>query len=198
MKKILFATENRGKLDEVLPLLCLPSLSIISTDSFSKKLDVEETGKTFEENAQIKAQAYYETFGLPTFADDSGLVVDALGGRPGIYSSRYGGKNLPFKEKIVMLLEELKDVPQEKRTARFVSVIVYIDEKKKMTTFEGICDGRIDFQPKGHNGFGYDPIFYLPSLQKNMGELSLEEKNHISHRAQAIKKFREFLIKSMP
>src|SRR3989338_6696498 len=193
MKKILFATENRGKINEVLPFLTIPGISIISPFDLQKKIDVEEYGKTFEENARIKAHAYFKAFNMPTFSDDSGLVIDALDGRPGVHSSRYGGKYLPFSEKIIKLLKELTGIPKEKRSARFISVIAYTDIKEKMYTFEGVCEGFIDFEPKGKNGFGFDPIFYIPSLGKNMGELSLEEKNKISHRAIAFNKLQIFL-----
>jgi XTP/dITP diphosphohydrolase len=178
----------RGKLEESVKLD-----KILTVNDVSKKIDVVENGKTFEENARIKAKSYFDVCKIPTFADDSGLVVDALDGRPGIYSSRYGGKDLPFSEKIKKLLTALENVPQEKRTARFISVIAYSDEDSGIHLFKGMCEGLIAHEPKGINGFGFDPIFYIPSQKKNMGELSLDEKNKISHRAQAFTKFQRFL-----
>ena len=196
MKQLLFATENRGKINEVFPFVTIPGISIISPFDLQKKIDVEENGSKFEENARIKAHAYFKAFNLPTFADDSGLIIDALDGRPGVHSSRYGGKDLPFSEKSKKILEELRNVPQEKRTARFVSCILYIDSVGNDYVFTGICEGFIAHDMKGTHGFGFDPIFYLRAFKKTMAELSLEEKNAISHRGKALLQLKAVLLKN--
>jgi XTP/dITP diphosphohydrolase len=155
--------------------------------------EVEETGSSLQQNAIHKATAYAKLSGLTTMADDSGLEVDALGGEPGPLSRRYAGDNVSDKERNDYLLAKLRDVPWEKRTARFHAVIAIASPDGKVKTTEGVCEGIIAFDAKGTGGFGYDPIFYLPELDKCMAELSLAEKNRISHRAKAAQKARRIL-----
>lgn len=191
--KLLVATNNRGKLREYAELLKgLPfELTTLSEQGITQ--EVEETGSSLEQNAVSKATTYASLSGLTTLADDSGLEVDALGGEPGPLSRRYAGENVSDKERNDYLLAKLKDVPREKRTARFRAVIAITTPEGRLSIGEGVCEGIIAFGSKGEGGFGYDPIFYLPELDKHMAELSLEEKNRISHRAKAVEKARRIL-----
>ena len=150
--------------------------------------EVEETGGSFEENACIKARTYADLSGLLTLADDSGLEVDALGGAPGVRSARYGGTGASDEDRVALLLENLKDVAWEDRTGRFRCVIAIAWPLGEVKTVTGVVEGVIQYEPMGANGFGYDPIFYLPHLALTTAELSLEEKNSLSHRAQAARK----------
>ena len=151
-------------------------------------VDVEETGDTFEENACIKAKAYAAMSGLLTLADDSGLEVDALGGDPGVRSARYGGPGYDDPGRVNLLLQNMKDVPWEERAGRFRSVIAIAQPQGRVETVDGVVEGIIQYEPKGENGFGYDPVFYLPRFDKTTSEITLEEKNTISHRADASRK----------
>jgi XTP/dITP diphosphohydrolase len=190
-KRIVLATSNLGKVREISQLIG----DVIELVPFEGELP-EETGSTYEENAYIKARAAYEKCNMPALADDSGLEVDYLGGRPGIYSNRF--MNLKTdREKYEKLLELLKDVPWEKRTARFRSVVCYIDDDGKDYFFEGVVEGYIATEPKGNNGFGYDPVFYYPPMQKHFAQLSAEEKNTVSHRSKAFLKFKEYYIHTL-
>jgi len=191
--QLLVATNNRGKLREYAELLKgLPfELTTLSEQGITQ--EVEETGSSLEQNAVSKATTYASLSGLTTLADDSGLEVDALGGEPGPLSRRYAGENVSDKERNDYLLAKLKDVPREKRTARFRAVIAIATPEGRLSIGDGVCEGIIAFGSKGEGGFGYDPIFYLPELDKHMAELSLEEKNRISHRAKAVEKARRIL-----
>ena len=194
MRKLLIATRNKGKFLEIKKALESLPFEFFSLDD-SKKIpqdfEVEEKGKSFLENAVLKAKTFGKLSGLLTLADDSGLEVKALDGRPGIYSSRYAATD---EERNKKLLGELKDIPKEKRDAQFRCMIAIFDPKtKKLATGEGICKGKISEQPKGKYGFGYDPIFFLPRLRKTMAQLTSEEKNKISHRGKALKKARKVL-----
>ena len=191
--QLLVATNNRGKLREYAELLKgLPfELTTLSEQGITQ--EVEETGSSLEQNAVSKATTYASLSGLTTLADDSGLEVDALGGEPGPLSRRYAGENVSDKERNDYLLAKLKDIPREKRTARFRAVIAIAMPGGRVGIGEGVCEGIIAFSAKGEGGFGYDPIFYLPELDKHMAELSLEEKNRISHRAKAAEKARLIL-----
>ena len=151
--------------------------------------DVEETGVTFEENAFLKADSGCKESGMPCIADDSGLAVDALDGAPGVYSARYAGEHGNDEKNNELLLENLSDVPADKRTARFVSTVCCCFPDGRHMTVRGECEGKIAFEPKGEGGFGYDPVFYLPELKKTYAELAPEEKNAISHRARALQAF---------
>lgn len=191
--KLLVATHNRGKLKEYQEMLDAPELELVTLDDAGIAHDVEETGATFLENARLKADAYAAMSGLPTLADDSGLQVDALGGAPGVYSKRYAGEGKSDGERNEYLLEKLRNVPKEKRTARFRCVIVINDAKGQTWTTEGICEGEIGFEPRGTNGFGYDPIFVVTDRSVHLAELSSRDKNQISHRANALVAAREIL-----
>lgn len=156
-------------------------------------VEIEETGTSMEQNAVLKATGYAELSGLVTLADDSGLEVDALGGEPGPLSRRYAGENATDLERNDFLLVKLRDIPWEKRGARFRCVIAIAAPDGNVETCEGVCQGMIALEPKGEGGFGYDPIFYLPELERWMAELSLDEKNRISHRAKAAREARRLL-----
>ena len=156
-------------------------------------IDIVEDGKTFEENALIKAKAVMEVTGQLTLADDSGLEIDALNGEPGIYSSRYLGEDTSYVKKNSVILERLKDVPEEKRSARFVCAVAAAFPDGQTKVIRGTMEGIIGYEIKGENGFGYDPIFYLPQYGKYSAELSSDEKNAISHRGEALRRIREVL-----
>ncbi len=190
--KIIAATKNKNKLREFGEIL--KGFEIISQEEAGVDIDVEETGTTFEENSYLKAKAIYDITGITTIADDSGLCVDALGGEPGVYSARYGGEGYDDKGRVGLLLKNMKDVPDDERTARFVCVITLVGDEGVLTA-RGECEGRIDYEPKGENGFGYDPVFYVDRFEKTLAEVTPEEKNSISHRGKALKIFAEKLNK---
>ena len=191
--KLLIATNNPGKIREYQELLADLSLELTSPAQEGLDIEVAETGESFAENARLKAIAYAKASGLLTLADDSGLEVDALGGEPGVRSARYAGEGASDEERYQLLLEKLKDVPWEERTARFRCVIAVATPGREVYTAEGSCEGIIAFEPEGEHGFGYDPVFYLPEYGKTMAELPPRVKNKISHRARAVQKTREFL-----
>lgn len=190
---MLLATENPGKARELLLLFQGIPYQIVTPQQIGINLAVPETGATLEENAREKARAYATASELLTLADDSGLEVDALGREPGVRSKRYAGEQASDEERVSFLLEKLKDVPQEKRTARFRCVMAIATPSTRMNLCEGECRGFITFQPKGTGGFGYDPVFYLPELGKTMAELPMKIKNQVSHRARAAQKARAIL-----
>ena len=194
-RELLLATRNPGKVLEFRRLLADIPFSIVSLEAKAIIQEVEETGATFEENARIKAESYSGLSGLLTLADDSGLEVDALGGLPGVQSARYGGQGLTDGDRVDLLLENLKDAPWEQRAARFRCVIAISGPSLETTTVEGTVEGVIQYKPKGTNGFGYDPIFYLPHLGLTTAELSMSDKNQLSHRGQAAAKAVAFLHK---
>jgi len=193
MPKLLIATNNPGKLREYEELLAGLPLELTSPAREGLSLEVAETGESFAENARLKAVAYARASGLLTLADDSGLEVDALGGRPGVHSARYAGEGADDEERYRLLLEEMRGVPWEKRTARFHCVIAIATPEGEVRTAEGTCEGIIAFEPRGEHGFGYDPVFYLPQHGRTMAELEPRAKNRISHRARAARKAREIL-----
>lgn len=188
---LVVATGNRGKLEEFRKIL--PDYEIVSMREVGFSEEIEENGKTFEENALIKARAVMKATGKAAIADDSGLTVDALGGAPGIYSARYAGENATDADLVKKLLREMHDVPKEERGAAFVSVIAYVTPDGEEKTFRGECCGYIDFAPKGDNGFGYDPVFVVPTYGKTFAELEMEEKNAISHRGCALELFKTYM-----
>lgn len=195
MQRVVVATGNRGKLDEIRTALDFPGWEFVTAaDLGAETLEVEETGDTFVDNARLKAHAYHKMFGIPALADDSGLEVDALSGAPGVYSSRYAGADATDADNNVKLLSALADVPDAERTARFRSVIVFIDEDGTETVAGGACEGVIGHEPRGTGGFGYDPLF-LPDATpgRAMAELDRAEKNAISHRGAALRVLRELL-----
>ena len=186
--KVILASKNQHKLVELSAILSQLGFEIALESEYGLDIDVEETGTTFEENSFLKAQAVMKASGFPVLADDSGLMVDALGGAPGVYSARYGNKSSD-QERTAFLLENMKTVPEEKRTAKFVCVITCLWPDGRKIVARGECPGRIAFQPHGENGFGYDPVFYLPEKDKTYAQLSSNEKNAISHRARALQDF---------
>jgi len=190
MQKLLLATNNKGKVCEYRDLLQGIYYEIVTPAHEGINLEIEETGSSFEENARLKAAAFAQASGLLTLADDSGLEVDALNGEPGIRSSRYAGEGATDTDRVNFLLDKLKDIPYEKRTARFRCVIAIAHPDDKVIYCYGKCEGIITFEPRGTEGFGYDPIFYFPELEKTMAELSPEIKNSISHRARAAREAR--------
>lgn len=192
--KFIMATNNAHKVIELSRILLPLGIEVVSAKDAGITLDdVEETGTTFAENAFLKANAAFQKTGIPAVADDSGLCVDVLDGRPGIYSARYGGDLATDSEKNAKLLDELKDVDNEHRTAHFTSAICCILEDGTRIEVEGICDGKIAFEPHGSGGFGYDPIFMYG--EKCYAELSGEEKDAVSHRGVALRKLKAELEK---
>lgn len=190
---IVLATRNEGKVREFLRLLAGPDLNILSMNNFPDIGDIEESGSTFEENALLKAKAVSSITGLTAIADDSGLEVDALDGRPGIYSARYAGETASDEENYLKLLEEMKDVPEGDRGAAFVCTIVVSTPSEESITAVGRCKGEIASQPEGEGGFGYDPVFHLPDSGCSMASISKEAKNNISHRGKAVKELKKIL-----
>ena len=193
MRKLLVATRNRGKVREYEEILRGLPLELTWLDAEGIALDPEETGATCAENAILKAEAYAAASGLLTWADDSGLEVDALGGAPGVRSSRYAGPSAGDEDRYRLLLHNLEGVPPAQRTARFRCVVAIVEPGGAPRTAEGTCEGVIAFAPRGHNGFGYDPVFYLPDRQCTMAELPPAVKNEISHRARAAHAARHIL-----
>lgn len=189
--KIILASNNKNKIAELKQILSPLGYEIISQSEAGVNIEVEESGTTFEENSMIKAKAVYEISKMPVIADDSGLEVDYLGKAPGVYSHRYAGENATDKDRCKKILNELDGVSDEKRTARFVCVISYIDSNGNASVMRGECEGFIGKEMKGDNGFGYDPIFMIGD--RSFAEISSEEKNTISHRANALKKLTEKL-----
>ncbi|MBC8512305.1 MAG: XTP/dITP diphosphatase [Dehalococcoidia bacterium] len=185
MPKLLLATTNQGKAREYRHLLKGLPFQLVTLAEEGIHIAVDEKNTTFEENARLKATVYSNFSHLITLADDSGLEVDALGGEPGIRSARFAGDEASDEDKVERLLARLKEVPWEKRTARFRCVIAIANPEGRTELCHGECRGLIAFEPKGNNGFGYDPIFYFPELDKTMAELPLETKNQISHRGRA-------------
>jgi len=191
--RLLVATNNPGKVDEYDDLLAGLGFDLCGLAEMGLGTQVEETGQTFAENAQLKALVYGRASRLLTLADDSGLEVEALGGAPGVYSARYAGKGATDADRYHKLLTALEGVPWEKRAARFRCVIALAWPDGRLETFEGQCDGVIALEPKGTNGFGFDPVFYMPEHGCTMAELPAEVKNRISHRARAAALVRERL-----
>ncbi len=193
MKKIIFATGNEGKLKEIRVILEEPGVEVISMKEAGIDVEIEENGTTFEENAVIKARAVAARTKEIVLADDSGLEIDYLGGEPGVYSARYAGEDTPYSVKNQMLLDRLAGVEKERRTARFVCVIAAALPDGEVLTTRGTIEGYIGFAPAGENGFGYDPIFYVPEYECSTAELSMEQKNVLSHRGKALRAMKEKL-----
>ncbi|HHV98792.1 MAG TPA: XTP/dITP diphosphatase [Clostridiaceae bacterium] len=193
MKRFIVATKNKGKLEEIKEILRDFPYEVISMEEAGITIDIEESGTTFEENAMIKAEAIFQATGEMVMADDSGLEVDYLDGAPGIYSSRFAGEGATDEEKNKKLLKLLEGVPFEKRSARFVCVIAVIFTDGQRFTVKGTCDGYIVFEPIGDNGFGYDPLFYVPEYKMTTAQMEPELKNSISHRGRALAKMVEEL-----
>jgi XTP/dITP diphosphohydrolase len=193
MEKLIFATGNENKMKEIRMILADCGYEILSMKEAGIDVDIVEDGKTFEENAIIKATAISKLAGCLVLADDSGLEVDAMDKAPGIYSARWEGEDTPYSIKNQKIIDNLKDVPDEKRTARFVCAIAAAFPDGHVVTRRGTIEGRIAYEPAGENGFGYDPIFYVPEFGKTTAELSPEEKNKVSHRGKALEMIREVI-----
>lgn len=193
MKRIIFATGNEGKMREIRMILADLGVPVVSMKEAGISAEVEETGKSFEENALIKAKTIMEQCGEIVLADDSGLEIDYLDGAPGIYSARFMGEDTSYDIKNAALIEKLQGVPDEKRTARFVCVIACALPDGRTMTSCGAMEGIIGYEIKGENGFGYDPIFYLPEYGCTSAEISPEQKNELSHRGKALRGIRDRL-----
>ena len=185
--QIVLATHNKGKMSEINNLLS-SSYEVLTLDHFPNIKDIPETGKTLKENAFIKARTVFEMTGLPSLADDTGLEVESLGGDPGVYSASYAGEQASYQDNCEKLLKNMMRVPKEDREAKFRTVIAYKDDNRELSC-DGSVKGEIAQSPKGSFGFGYDSVFYYPPLEKTFAELSEEEKNSISHRGRALRKF---------
>ena len=193
MEKLIFATGNMNKLREIKQILAGLDYEILSMKEAGVDIDIVEDGKTFEENALIKARAVCKASGHLALADDSGLEVDALGKEPGIYSARYMGEDTSYDIKNQNIIDRLAGVDDEYRTARFVCAMAAVFPNGTEKTFVRTMEGRIGYEIAGENGFGYDPIFYLPEYGKTSAEISPEEKNAISHRGKALRALAEYL-----
>jgi XTP/dITP diphosphohydrolase len=192
--QIVLATNNEDKIKEMKNLLDDLPVTILTRDDFLEFPDVEETGSTLEENAILKAKTIAQICDLPALADDSGLEVDALDGAPGVYSSRYAGENVTYDDNNKKLLNEMKDVPDEKRSARFKCVIAICWSDKNFETVEGVAEGILTSETEGFEGFGYDPVFFYPPSNKRFSEMTLDEKNAVSHRGKALQEARTLII----
>lgn len=193
MKELIIATKNVGKAKEFVKIFEPLGFKVKTLLDFPSAPDIEETGVTFEENALLKANGISNLLQKMVLADDSGLVIDALDGRPGVYSARYAGVEKDDEANIEKVLEEMKDVPTEKRTAHFHCTLALVIPNKEPVIINGTCEGMILTERRGDKGFGYDPIFYVPSLGKTMAEMTPEEKNGISHRGNAIRKLHKWV-----
>jgi XTP/dITP diphosphohydrolase len=184
--RLLVATSNPHKLAEFRRILEPLGLSIVSPVEAGVELEVEETGNTFAENAVLKARAYSEASAMAAVADDSGIVVDALGGEPGVYSARFGGPGLTDAERTALLVERMKDVPEERRSARFLAAVALAVPGREPLVFKGEVEGKVTTGPRGSHGFGYDPVFYYPPFGMTFAEVDSERKDAVSHRARAL------------
>lgn len=191
--KIVLATNNKHKIEEIKGILSDSQLEILTLNDFKDFPKIEERGETLEENAISKAKGVYEFARVLSLADDSGLEVDALSGAPGVLSSRFAGEHCSYKDNNVKLLSLLKNVPWEKRGATFVCVVAMAKDIDNVKTVRGEVRGIITFDERGEGGFGYDPVFYLPELGKTFAQLSFQEKNQISHRAKAFEMAKELI-----
>ncbi|MDE6021419.1 MAG: XTP/dITP diphosphatase [Ruminococcus sp.] len=189
--RVILASNNKNKLREMAQILLPFGMEVISQRDAGADFEVEENGTTFRENAEIKAAAVYYKLKMPVIADDSGLVVDALSGAPGVYSHRFAGENASDRDRSLKVLSELINVPKDKRTARFICEICYIDENGEKHFFTGRCEGIIGTEERGENGFGYDPIFCVGD--RTLAEMTDDEKNEISHRGNALRLLSKYL-----
>lgn len=194
MDKIVFATTNEGKVKEIKEILGDFPIEVVSMKEMGITADIEENGTTFEENSLIKARALAKLTGLPALADDSGLEVDYLNGEPGIYSARYLGRDTDYDYKNNYIIDKLSGAKGEERSARFVCVISLVLPDGREFVERGVVEGLIGYEQKGENGFGYDPIFYLPEYGKTSAELPPWEKNKISHRGKALTTMKKLIV----
>jgi len=193
MRKLIFATGNAGKMKEIRMIMEGTGFEVLSMKEAGVNIDIEENGATYEENALIKARAVAAETGELVLADDSGLEIDYLGKEPGVQSARYMGEDTSYRIKNASLIQRLEGVPDEERTARFVCAIAAVFPDGKELTTRATIEGRIGYEEKGSNGFGYDPIFYVPEFGKTTAELTEEEKNQVSHRGKALERMKEEL-----
>lgn len=192
--RLLVATHNKGKMSEFADILGYQGIDWLTLDEAGVRDEVAETGLTFLENATLKASVYAGQTGLLTLADDSGLEVDALGGKPGVFTARYGGPDLSPADRYRLLLANMMEVPEGQRTARFrCAIAIAAPDGAILGTAEGVCEGVIAFKPAGLTGFGYDPVFFLPEYRMTMAQLDADEKHRISHRGRAIAAIGPFL-----
>jgi XTP/dITP diphosphohydrolase len=190
--RLLIATGNKGKIAEIRRVLDIPGLVVLTPGDLSLNLDVDETGTSYAENATLKAESFARAAGMLVLAEDSGLEVDALGGRPGVYSARYGGPRLSDADRNRLLLDELRDIAPGQRTARFRAVAAITGPGVPIQLFEGVVEGSVALDPRGTGGFGYDPIFLLPE-GRTTAELDPADKDRVSHRGIAVRKGRAWL-----
>ena len=195
--KIVLATHNRDKCAEMLAILGEMPIELLTLNEFPEIGEIIEDGKTLKENAFIKAILSHKVTKLPTIADDTGLEVDALGGQPGIFSARYAGENCSYSDNINKLLQEMENVPLNKQSALFRTAIAYVDDNMELAT-EGVVEGIITDVTKGIDGFGYDPVFYVPDMKKTYAEMTMNEKNKHSHRGKAVKNMQKLLQSRLP
>ena len=192
--KIVLASQNRHKLAEIQAILSRFDMELVLQSELGVSIDVDESGSSFEENSELKARAVMETTGLPAIADDSGLCVDVLGGAPGIYSARYGAPDcVTDRDRLNYLLQNMRGVRSDERTARFVCVITLLYPDGRKLVARGSCEGLIAFEPRGEDGFGYDPVFYVPSMGCTFAQMGADCKNRISHRANALMRLEAML-----
>jgi XTP/dITP diphosphohydrolase len=196
--KVVLATRNKGKLRELVPLLAHLGFDLCTIDEVAPEAELREDGVTFVENALAKARQAARATGLPAIADDSGLEVDAIDGAPGVYSARYAGPGADDDSNNAKLLEALRGVPPAQRTARFRCVAVFVDPARALELMrDGACEGEVLEAPRGQDGFGYDPLFFVPKVGRTMAELPLEEKNRLSHRATAFRALADALASTL-
>lgn len=192
--RVVLASQNRHKLTEIQAILAQYDMELVLQSDLGVRIDVEENGSTFEENSELKARAVMEATGLPAIADDSGLCVDVLDGAPGIYSARYGAPDcVTDRDRLNYLLQNMRGVRSEERTARFVCVITLLYSDGRKLVARGSCEGMIAFEPSGEGGFGYDPVFYVPSQGCTFAQMGADRKNSISHRANALLRLEQML-----
>ena len=190
--KIILATHNKDKRKEMMAALIDLNVKILSLEDFPHVGEIIEDGQSLVENAKIKAQTVFDITGIPAISDDTGLSVNALNGAPGVYSARYAGDNATYTDNVEKLVEEMKNIPSENRGAQFQTVMVYIDKDTELIA-DGVVKGQIANASKGVGGFGYDPVFYIPEKEKTFAEMTIQEKNQISHRGIALRNLKGIL-----
>ena len=195
--KLVLATHNEDKRKEMTAILGVQPIQLLSLADFPEIGEIEENGSSLEENALIKARTVHSITGLLSWADDTGLEVDALGGKPGVYSARYAGENCSYSDNVKKLLQQMENIPADKRIAHFKTAIALVGKNMELVS-EGVVEGMITTKPKGVGGFGYDPVFYVLEKNKTYSEMKMTEKNQISHRGKAIKKMTKLLQPYFP
>ena len=195
--KIVLATHNEDKCAEMMAILDELPIQLLSLEDFPEIGEIEENGSSLEENAIIKARTVYSITRLPSWADDTGLEVDALGGKPGVYSARYAGENCSYSDNVQKLLQDMENIPIDKRIAHFKTAIALVGKNMELVS-EGVVEGMITTKPKGVGGFGYDPVFYVLEKGKTYSEMEMTEKNQISHRSKAIQNMTKLLQSRYP